>query len=123
MRVSSNASYGSGAIIRTGLCLVGMLTLVTFVTLQGHQFTDHFRAPEVRRSTERHTVLIESRNDASDKITVAQRLSRVPVVDAKSVTRPLGQFDSSFVPTLPITRLLVRLKLGPSRSGGQDPLI
>jgi len=101
-----------------------MLTLVMLASLQAHQFTGHFRAPEVRHSVERHAVLIESRTDTSNKLAVAQRrLSQLLWTDPENITKLQGRFGSISMHVPRVMRLLLRLKLGASTRGSTDPLV
>jgi hypothetical protein len=102
--------------------MVSVLTLLTFPMQSAHQFTDHLRTPEVRRSIERHTPVAQPESQATERIPHQALLPNlvIPVDDRKASTRVANiEFSSQ----LPFSWLLSRLKLGPSRSGGPDPLL
>jgi hypothetical protein len=99
-----------------------MLMLLTFPVGRIHQATDHFRSPEVRRSVERNVFLERTKSDASERV-VPQKFKSpgLFLIDTADSVKA----DKEFTPTpqIPLTRLLLRLKLGPSRSSTTDPLL
>jgi hypothetical protein len=101
-------------------CIVSVLTLLTFPMQAAHQFTDHFRTPEVRRSIERHTPLAQPESQATDRIPHQALLPHIliPVEDGKAIV-PVTNLE--FSSQVPLSRLFSHLKLGRSRSGGPDP--
>jgi hypothetical protein len=102
--------------------LLGLLMLLAFPMRQVHQFTDHFRASEMRRSVERHTFLAQPEADPAERVAHCALVPALPVpVENQSNVKPVPAFE--FTSPVPLTRLLSRLKLGRSRAGSQDPLI
>ena len=103
-------------------CVVSVLMLLAFPIRQADQFTNHFRTPEVRRSIERHTPIAQPESGPAERIAhQAVMPSVVMPVETGNVVDPVAKVDLSF--QVPLSRLLLRLKLGSSRSGGQDPLL
>jgi hypothetical protein len=103
-------------------CIVSVLTLLTFPMQSAHQFTNHFRTPEVRRSIERHTPVTQSESQVTECIPYQALLPNliIPVDEGKV---PIRVTNFEFASQVPLSRLLSRLKLGPSRSDGPDPLL
>ncbi len=102
--------------------LLGLLMLLAFPMRPVHQFTDHFRASEIRRSVERHTFLAQPEADPAERVARGAILPALTVpVATFSAVKPLAVFE--FTSQVPLTRLLLRLKLGPSRASAQDPLV
>ena len=103
-------------------CVVGVLMLLAFPIRQAHQFTNHFRTPEVRRSIERHTPIAHPEAGIAERIAHQAVLPALLVhIDTGAVVEPAANIE--FASQVPLSRLLLRLKLGSSRSGGQDPLL
>ncbi len=108
-------------ICRAALCVVGVAMLVSFPANNVRRFDDHFRAPEVRRSIERHTFFAQPELTGAEQIAHAEVAPTVLIpVTRPDFSKPLANFR--IVSEIPLTRLLLRLKLGPARSGGSDPL-
>lgn len=95
--------------------------LLSFPANKVHRFEDHFRAPEVRRSIERHTSFAQPELTGAEQVAHADVVPTVliPVI-TQDFSKPLASFQ--VVSATPLTRFLLRLKLGPSHSGGSDPL-
>ena len=102
-------------------CLASMVMLLTLSMALTHQNADHFRMPEVRRSVERHSFLNESKSDVVDKIS-AQNLRPTIVFRGEPDPGVERIIEPAPIVQAPIMRLLMRLKLGPSRSSSPDPL-
>jgi len=105
-------------------CVVSVAMLLVFPMQSAHQYANHFRTPQVRRSIERHTFIAHPDGDAAP----AQRIANQAVfpallvpLDAGNAVKPIANFELSS--QVPISRLLLRLKLGSPRSGSQDPLL
>ena len=100
-------------------CIIVALILVVLPLARSHRAGVHFRTHEARRSVERHTFLEQSKVYEIERVHPATlRFAFVALEDAP---RPLQGFVRT--PQLPITRLLLRLKLGLSSSGSPDPLL
>jgi hypothetical protein len=111
------------AIIRAVACIASVAMLLTFPTIKAHSFTDHYRTPEVRRSIVRYTQVAEVENGT---VKTVERLgiqpSAVPLLfDCKTKFPNISDVELT-LQALP-TRLFLRLKLGASPAGGEDPLI
>jgi hypothetical protein len=104
------------------VALVGVLMMLTFPFRRPHQFANHFRADEVRGSIERHTVLAQRQAGPTERIAQCAVRPALPVEVAipSKVNFPV---HLEFASTVPLLRLLLRLKLCPSRASAQDPLI
>jgi hypothetical protein len=99
-----------------------MLMLLTFPVQRVHQFADHYRTPEIRRSVARHSFLDETKSDASERISAHYlEPGSLVLVDFENDVKPFK--ESARVPRVPLARLLLRLKLGSSLSGTSDPLL
>jgi hypothetical protein len=122
-----STSFHSSALKAAGLlnlaaCIVSVLMLLVFPMQRVHQYTNHFRAPEIRRSTLRHTPIAQRESGPAERIAHQAVLPALLVyVDTGDVVEPAANIE--FASQVPLSRLLLRLKLGPSRSGGQDPLL
>jgi hypothetical protein len=102
--------------------VVVALVLLAFPMQRTHQFTDHFRTSEARRSVERHTFLGQPELDPAERVTYCAALPVLPVpIETNGDVRPRTGIE--FAPPVPLQRLLSRLKLGPSRGSGPDPLL
>jgi hypothetical protein len=104
------------------MCIVSVAMLLLFPAFQGRGFGPHFRNPEVRRATRRHTFVAHGDNNAEDSIAQTCRLTN-PVAPVKSESKIVPRDDFELPPQVSIARLLNRMKLNPSGSGGQDPLL
>lgn len=97
--------------------------LLTFPLIKSHSFNDHLRTPEVRRSIVRHTQVAETENATAQSV---ERIRIQPIelpLLLESETKFATSTNVKFVlPSAP-TRLFLRLKLGTSPAGGEDPLI
>jgi hypothetical protein len=104
------------------IALVSVLMTFTFPIQRPHQFANHFRTDEVRRSIERHTVLAQRQVGPTEHIAQSAGRPALPVEVAipSKVNFPARSRLASNV--LPL-RLLLRLRLSPSRASAQDPLI
>jgi hypothetical protein len=124
MRTSlTSVTKSAASVVRVVACLVSVALLLTFPLGKAHTFNDHFRTPEIRRSIVRNTQVAETDNATSESV---QRINIRPI--------PLPQLldpnkesanttNVEFVPQAAPTRLFLRLKLGTSPGGGEDPLI
>jgi len=110
--------------IQLVLCLLSLLMLVTLPIQRSHEFRIHFRSERVRRTLEHHSELAQSAPGVVDR--VVQEAWRPAgswwVEPEPAVVAFITNEFTDRVP-VPISRLLSRLKLGPSSSGGQDPLV
>jgi hypothetical protein len=105
------------------ICAFAVLMLLTFPIRSAHQYANHLRSPEVRRSSERHTSIAYSNFRPAEVITYPAVLpTLLAPVEAGNTFVPAA--NTELLPSaIPISRLLLRLKLGCSRSGSQDPLL
>jgi hypothetical protein len=123
----SNSFHSPSALKAAGLlnlaaCIVSVLMLLAFPVQRVHQYTNHFRAPQIRRSIVRHTPIAHPEAGTAERIANQAVLPALPVyIDTGDEVAPAANIE--FVPQVPISHLLSRLKLGSSRSGGQDPLL
>ena len=97
--------------------------LLTFPTIKSHNFTDHLRTPEVRRSIVRHTQVTEVENaTVKTLVRIGIEPNELPLlVDFEAKFASISNVESA-LQALP-TRLFLRLKLGASPAGGEDPFI
>ena len=104
-------------------CLMSALMLLSFpVQIRPHDFNSHFRAADARRSIVGHTSVERVEVRGVDRVV---KIGAWPlpflVVEPEFKIRPLP--SAQLVSLIPRTRLFLRLKLGPSPSNSQDPLI
>ena len=124
MRTSLTAMMKTAAaIIRALACIASVAMLLTFPTIKSHSFADHFRTPEVRRSIVRHTS-IAAVEDATVKSIV--RIGIAPtalplLLDLKNKFATIRNVELALQSSP--THLFLRLKLGASPAGGEDPFI
>ncbi len=111
------------AFARFAACLLALLTLLLTLPLErSHQFANHLGAEQVRRSVERHTSYERTQADASNRVVPRDRLRNpFELVDVSRLREPRANLE--FLPLVPVTLLLVRLKLGTARASAQDPLL
>jgi hypothetical protein len=103
-------------------CIMGALTLLTFPAQSAHQFTDHFRTPEVRRAIERHTPIAQGESEAAERIPLQAVVPTLSfLADADRAIIPISNYERS--PQVQLPRMLSRLKLGSSSSDASDPLL
>lgn len=102
--------------------MVVALILLAFPMQRTHQFTDHFRTSEARRSVERHTFLAQPELDPAERVAYCACLPALPVpIETSGDIKPHTSIE--FAPDVPLRRILFHLKLGPSRGSGPDPLL
>jgi hypothetical protein len=110
------------AFLNIAACIVSVAMLLSFPATRFHNFPTHFRNPEVRRATERHTGVAPRTEKTPDAVAQSDLLPRffAPVETAGKIV-PADNFEA--VSEVPLSRLLHRLKLNPCGSSGQDPLL
>jgi hypothetical protein len=112
---------GFVAIFGRAACLVVVAMLLAFPANNIHRFENHFRLPRVRRSIEKNTPFAQPELTGAEQIANADVAPTVLIAIATAVfSDPPARFQ--IVSEIPITRFLLRPKLGPSRSGESDPL-
>jgi hypothetical protein len=123
MRIGINSkAFKHADLFRFVACAFSVLMLLTLPIRSGHQYTNHFRTPEVRRTVERHTYVAHTNAGPAESVPHQNVLAPLlATVDDGDVIKPV--VDSEISTQIPISRLLLRLKLGWSRSGNQDPLL
>jgi hypothetical protein len=107
--------------LRFAAWFLAALMLLSFPLQIGvHDFNDHFRNPRVCQSIVRHTSVERGESSGVD---------RIAVVDAVRMQALVGEAEfkagpprPQLVPSIPLPRLFLRLKLG-SSSSSPDPLI
>ena len=122
--MNRGASYGitlMTAFFRAAACIVSVAMLLSFPASGVHHFGTHVRTPEVRRAIVRHSSVALDDENAHERVAQCDLL---PVFFTPSETigkiTPRSDFES---PPVVLSRLLSRLKLNPSGSSGQDPLL
>lgn len=110
------------SLLNLAICMVGVLMLLAFPMRRVHLCTSHVRAPQVRRSIERHTFIAQHESGPSERISDQAVMPAIlDSVATGEAVKPVIDFD--FSAQVPIAHLLARLKLGSARSGSQDPLL
>jgi hypothetical protein len=87
-----------------------------------HQAIDHFRSPEIRRSIERNVFLERTTNDTSESLS-SSHVELTGLFLANDEDRATFSTECTFIPQIPLPRLLLRRNSGSSHSGIQDPLL
>jgi hypothetical protein len=108
--------------LRVAACVVGIAMLLSFPAVSAHLYGQHFRTTEIRQNIVRHTFVAGPESGSVEQFAHldAQPSISMPVIIDNVAKRSLLLATASDVPTF---RLLHRFKLGPSRSGGSDPLL
>lgn len=120
---SASFSFDSPtASLRIVVCIVSVVMLLLFPAAKAHSFGTHFRTPEVRRTAERHTCVAHSDNDPHECVAQSGLLPTffTPTATVSKIV-PRDNFEPPS--EVGLFRLLNRLKLNSSDSGGQDPLL
>jgi hypothetical protein len=116
------ATRRAAKLLNLAACIVSMLMLLTFPLERVHQYTNHLRSPEIRRTIERHTFVAHSEAGTAERIANQAVMPAIlESVETWDAVKPVVDFKLS--PQVPISHLLARLKLGTAHSGGQDPLL
>ena len=110
------------ALTHNAACFVSVVMLLLLPGAKLHSFQAHFRTPEVRRTTQRHTPVAYSNDDICESAVQNHPLPAffVPAepehctTARKTIGKPLQA---------PPLRIHFRLKLNPSSSSGPDPLL
>ena len=108
------------------ISVVGILMLLSFPANASHSFGEHLRTNEVRRSIVRHAFVAGPEADGAQTIAHIDAQPTIPMpVIIESDPKPLDAFElsSQVSSDCSFVRLIQRFKLGPSRSGGPDPLL
>jgi hypothetical protein len=109
------------AIFNLVVCAFSVLMLLTLPIRSAHQYQNHFRSPEVRRTIERHTFFAHTNIGPAERIShSAVQPTLLASVEDEDAIEPAG--NREFSPPILTSRLLLRPKLG-SRSNSQDPLL
>ncbi len=104
------------------LCVVAALMLITFPLQRIHHSYSHFRTSEIRRSAARHTSLERSPDAASvEAVGNVAGLLSLRLRDDEDSEQALD--NTAIISNVPVRLFLMRLKMAPSRTGAQDPLV
>jgi hypothetical protein len=110
------------AFIRIAACIISVMMLLLFPAARFHSFQAHFRTPEVRRTTQRHTSVAYSHDDTCERAIVIRPLP-ISFVDSEPGQRITARNTVEKPFEAPRLRILSRLKFNPSGSSGPDPLL
>ena len=109
-------------VFELSISVVGIVMLLSFPANASHNFGEHFRTNEVRRSIVRHAFVAGPEADGAQTIARIDAQPTIPMpMIIESDSKPLNVYELS--PESSMVRLIQRFKLGPSRSGGSDPLL
>ena len=110
------------AYLHAAVCIISVAMLLSFPATKVHSFDAHFRTPEVRRAIERYTPVAHSAENSQKCVA---RPCQLPTFFTPSETdsRLVPLHDFELASEVPVSRLFNRLKLNPSGSNGQDPLL
>lgn len=104
---------------RAAVWLVVLPMLLVFPLQHGHSSLSHFRAHEARRAVVRHTLLAPTPAN-----TAAEESHKYSIAFGGELEDCMeSATENCTIPTTPVKFYLTRLKLGPSHSGTQDPLL
>jgi hypothetical protein len=113
----------AATVMRAVACITSVAMLLTFPTIKPHNFSDHFRTPEVRRAIVQHTQLAPAENATAKSVKhIGLQPEIVPlllIVETDFATISNVELAPQALPT----RLFLRLKLGFSLAGGENPLL
>lgn len=110
------------ASLRAVACVVGIAMLLSFPAVSAHLYGQHFRTSEIRQNIVRHTFVAGPESGGVEEFAHidAQPAISTPVTIENVAKRSFLLATASEVPTF---CFLQRFRLGPSRSGGPDPLL
>lgn len=110
-------------VLQLGACILTIAMLLAFPAVTAHHFDEHYRTPHVRRWVVRHTCVAQPESTASDRVQPASVVeTKLPAtIQTESANTRFAVLEPA--PDVPLIRLLLRSKLGPSRSGSSDPLL
>ena len=98
------------------------LLLLTLPVSRIHQTATHCRAPDIRRSIERHVFLERAEEHPLKGISATfHEPNGLFRANTEESLKPFAEYES--IPQILPARLLLRLKLRSSRSAAPDPLI
>ncbi|HUA33011.1 MAG TPA: hypothetical protein VMA09_05360 [Candidatus Binataceae bacterium] len=109
--------------MRGALCALALVMLLSFPVRAGHQFANHFRPTRVEQQIKRNTSVAQPEAKCVQRIVLPAINPIEPIDDpALKAARPAPESD---VPEnfRPVTRILMRIKLGPSQSESSPPLL
>jgi hypothetical protein len=110
------------SLLRVVACVLSVAMLLSLVIAKSHNFGAHFRTPEVRRTTMRHTTAAHSYDSSCERVAHSNiQPARFAPIHLQREIIPLENF--ALASEVPLPRLLSRLKLNPAGSGGLDPLL
>jgi hypothetical protein len=108
--------------LELSISVVGIVMLLSFPVNSSHNFAEHFRTNEVRRSIVRHAFVAGPEADGAQAIAHIDAEPTIPMpAIIETAAKPLDVFELSSV--VSFVRLIQRFKLGRSSSGGSDPLL
>jgi hypothetical protein len=102
---------------------VGLIVLLGFPLVRAHDFNEHFRFNEARRFTIRHTSIETTKSEPAIDRILRTYMQPNPIIPVELKLNPGTQPDVTSVNSVPLPRLLMRLKLGVSRTRRADPLL
>jgi hypothetical protein len=103
--------------------IIGASILLALPALGTHHYGTLYRTTEVRQSAARHTFLAQADTDSID---CAREQGTEPcdaIPAAAPVDFPSESSGAEMAPRVSLTRFLMRLKLGASRSGDPAPIL
>ena len=104
-------------------CLLSIAMLLSFPASRFHSFSAHFRTPEVRRTTERNTLVTEETRNPRESIPRSELLPTFFAPAEPVSVKIIFDRNLDSHADFPLVHLLSRLKLNPPGSGGEDPLL
>lgn len=114
---------GLALFIRAAACLISLASLLAFSAPRPYQFRVHFRSTNIGRQVERRSFVDQSKSDVSEEIVANYRQpGKIPVLGSEQQKKTITQVDSNEI-RIPLTNLVLRLKLGSSPRAPTDPLL
>jgi hypothetical protein len=109
------------SLLRLITCLLSVVLLSSFPADSAHDFHQHFRASHVSRSIVTHNFVSVPEDPSADQFT----RSALEAIRSLVRAEPQAESQAGFQPPPRVSAagLFVRFRFGPSRGGGEEPLI
>lgn len=110
-------------ILESAVCALALAMLLTFPVRAGHQFANHFRPTRVEQQIKRRTSIAQPETKCVQRIALPAINPIEPIDDpAHETAHPAPEYEVLKI-SQPVTRTLMRIKLGPSQSDSSPPLL
>ncbi len=106
------------AFLRGSICMLAVAMLLLFPAVRPHNFADHFRAPEVRRSVAQNTPVAPMHDEAQIEPALWEIVA-IAKNRSEHATEPHHR-DAEVAGRVCVFETLHRLKLGPHRQADTE---